>query len=195
MSFVLVGETGGNGEYSYEDDGTPFTGSQYVEFTNGDLYDVPQQDLEKGNFRRARKIKTNALKGAAKLLTFLIPFIPKRPLGKTKMKRFFVKHKVTNDILEVDSDRYSELFTNEPSHLVFGQMEWHISGPLYDINNLNYIQEGTVTKNARELEKLERTLPGASLYVRDLTFLSDPQYANQTPQITETLNIVLPSPA
>lgn len=195
VSFVLVGESGGNGEYYYEDDNTPFTGTQYVEMTNGDLYDVPPADLEKGIFSRARRIKTNRITDASKLINFLAPFIPLRLLGKTKMKRFFIKHKVTTQILEVDSDMYSELFTNDPSHLAFGSMDWHIAGPLYDINNLNYLEEGTVTKNARELDNLEKKLPGIKSYVRDLTFLSDPQYANQTPQITQTRNIVLPSPS
>lgn len=194
VQYLPFDERGGDGQFVYEDDNTPFSKNQYIELTNGDLYDVPSDDLEKGIFDRARKIKTNAIKDIRKLVNFLIPFIPKRKQGKTKIKRLFVKHKVTGKILEVDSDRYAELFTEEASHLAFGEMDWYIAGPIYDINTLNILQEGTTTKNARELDKLERTLPGIKSYVRDLTFLSDPQYVDQKPQPAQR-PIILPSPS
>lgn len=43
------------GRFSYEN-GEPFSGTRYVEFTNGDKYDVPVSDLDRGNFSRAKKI-------------------------------------------------------------------------------------------------------------------------------------------
>ncbi len=178
------------------ENGTPFTGSKYVELTNGTKYDVPSSDLEKGNFDRGRKLLTPInFRDPRLALSFLAPFIPKRKPGKTTIKRKFVKHNVTGKIIEVDDNKYQEVFTEEPSHLSFGELTWHIAGPRYDISSLNILQEGTVTKNAREVQALERKLPGVSSYVVDLTFLSDPQYVNQTPQIPLNINIVLPSPS
>lgn len=184
-------------EYRFQyEDGTGFEGTQYVELSDGTRYDVPPDDLEKGIFNRARKIIAPfVLPDVRASIDFLTPFIPKRKSGKTTMKRFFVKHKVTGKILEVDSDKYQELYTDESTHIAFGDLTWHIAGPLYDINILNMLQEGTVTKNTRELNNLEKTLPGIKLYVRDLTFLSDPNYADQKPQSPQNKNIVLSSPA
>jgi hypothetical protein len=178
------------------ENGTPFTGSKYVELTNGTKYDVPNSDLEKGNFDRGRKLLTPInFRDPRLALSFLTPFIPKRKPGKTTIKRKFVKHKVTGKIIEVDENKYQEVFTEEPSHLAFGELTLHIAGPLYDISSLNILQEGTITKNAREVQVLERSLPGVSSYLGDLTFLSDPQYVDQTPQIPLNTTIILPSPS
>jgi hypothetical protein len=177
-------------------DGTPFAGSKYVEFSNGVKYDVPEQDLQKGIFDRARKIETQVDTQDPKLLLdFLKTFIPKRPSGKPKTTRYFMKRKVDSKIVEIDKDSFDALNNGLPSHIVTGQMEWYTAGPLYDISSLNMTQEGTTTKNARELENLEKTLPGIKSYVRDLTFLSDPQYADQKPQIAQSPITSLPSPS
>ncbi len=106
-----------------------------------------------------------------------------------------MKRKVDSKIVEIDKTSFDTLNTGLPSHIVVGQMEWYTAGPLYDISSLNMTQEGTTTKNARELNNLEKTLPGIKSYVRDLTFLSDPQYADQKPQIAQKPITSLPSPS
>ena len=182
--------------FQYEDDSTGFEGISYVELPDGTRYDVPADDLKKGIFNRARKIIAPfVLPDIRSSINFLLPFIPKRKTGKVSIKRYFVKHKVTGQIVELDIETYTNLFTDEPSHVAFGELDWYIAGPLYDINNSNFLQEGTTTKNARGVDKLENNLPGIKFYVRDLTFLSDPQYVTQTPQTNQTLNIIVPSPS
>jgi hypothetical protein len=177
-------------------DGTPFAGSRYVQLSNGVKYDVPLEDLSKGIFDRARKIITQLDTQDPKLLlNFLKNFLPKRPSGKSKIPRYFMKRKADGKIVEIDKELFDVLNDGLPSHIAVGEMDWYISGPLYDISSLNTTQEGTTTKNARELDSLERTLPGIKSYVRDLTFLSDPQYANQKPQIVQNPITELPSPS
>lgn len=182
------------GRLQYED-GTPFGKSSYVELSNGLRYDVPADDLAKGIFDRAKKILAPTDFRDPKLsLNFLSAFIPTRPLGKTSIQRYFMKHKVTGKIVEIDLDTYSFLDNNRPSHIEVAQTTWHTAGPLYDINTLNITQEGTVTKNTRQLDELEKSISGIKSYVTDLTFLSDPQYKDQRPQPAST-NIILPSPS
>jgi hypothetical protein len=177
-------------------DGTPFAGTKYVELSNGVKYDVPPEDLAKGIFDRARKIITQTDTQDPKLLlNFLKNFLPKRPSGKPKISRYFMKRKADGKIAEIDKDLFDVLNDGLPSHIAVGEMDWYISGPLYDISSLNTTQEGTTTKNARELNSLERTLPGIKSYVRDLTFLSDPQYVDQKPQIVQKPITELPSPS
>jgi hypothetical protein len=177
-------------------DGTPFAGSRYVQLSNGVKYDVPLEDLSKGIFDRARKIITQLDTQDPKLLlNFLKNFLPKRPSGKSKIPRYFMKRKADGKIVEIDKELFDVLNDGLPSHIAVGEMDWYISGPLYDISSLNTTQEGTTTKNARELDSLERTLPGIKSYVRDLTFLSDPQYVDQKPQIVQNPITELPSPS
>jgi hypothetical protein len=122
-------------------------------------------------------------------------FIARKKAGQKQKHRYFVKHKVINKFTEVDQQTYNSLNTETASHLEFGQLVWHIVGPKYDINKLGMLQEGTVTKNKRQVEELQKTLPGISSYLTNLEFLSDPNYKDQEQTSSNILKIILPSPS
>ena len=183
------------GRVSFED-GTAFDTGKYVELSNGLRYYVPEDDLKKGIFDRAKKLLIDTDNLSPKLsLDFLKTFIPKRPSGKAKITRYFMKNKVDGKIVEIDRETFDRFNNGEPSHIAFAELPWYIAGPLYDETNNSMTMEGTVSKNQKELNSLEKTFPGIKSYVRDLTFLSDPQYVNQKPQEMSTPVTVLPSPS
>ena len=183
------------GRVSFED-GSTFATGKYVELSNGMKYYVPEDDLKKGIFDRAKKLVIDTDNLNPKLaLSFLKRFLPTRPSSKAKITRYFMKNKVDGKIVEIDRETFDRFYDGEPSHITFAQLPWYIAGPLYDVTENNMTLEGTVNKNKKELDILERTFPGIKSYVTDLTFLSDPQYANQTPQVINNPNIVLPSPS
>jgi hypothetical protein len=178
------------------EDGTPFSGSSFVRLSNGLKFQVPSDDLAKGIFDKAKKIVSPEDNINPKsILNFLKRFVPKRPSGTSKISRYFMKNKVDGKIAEIDRESFSRLNDGEASHVVVAELTWYIAGPLYDFTSNNMTLEGTVNKNSKELDILERKFPGIKSYVTDLTFLSDPQYANQTPQVISNPNIVLPSPS
>jgi hypothetical protein len=193
--YTVKQTTSTEGRFQYED-GTPFTQFDYVELSNGIKYDVPKSDLSLGDFRRAKKIISPVELLDPKLkLDISKSYIPTAPVGKVTINRYFVKHKVLNKFTEVDQQTYNALNTETASHLEFGQLVWHIAGPKYDINKSGMLQEGTVTKNKRQVEELQKTLPGVSSYLTNLEFLSDPNYKDQEQTSSNILKIILPSPS
>lgn len=187
--------TSTEGRFQYED-GTPFTNFNYVELSNGLKYDVSKSDLSVGDFRRARKIISPVELLDPRLdLDMLKSFIPTAPIGKVSINRYFIKHKVLNRITEVDQETYTRFNTDTPSHLEFGELVWHVIGPKYDINKLGMLQEGTVTKNKRQVDQLQKILPGISTYLTNLEFLSDPNFKDQLQTSSNIIKITLPSPS
>lgn len=183
------------GRFQYEN-GRPFSGTTYVEFSNGDKYDVPKADLEDGDFREAKKIQTpDDFVNFAQLLNFNKPFIPKRPENKLAILRYFARNKVNGKIVEIDYTTYGKLQgLNESSHVETAVLTWHITGPTFDSKVLNIFEEGTINKNKREVENLSLRFKGIENYVKDFKFLSDPQYVDME-EPTPNLHIVIPSPA
>lgn len=194
----VVKQIGGEHSYLQYTDGTSFTGTSVVELSNGTMYDVPPNDLARGIFDNAKKIKLdeNRVRSNPKLsLNFLKRFLPKRPTDKAKITRYFMKNKVNSKIVEIDRETFDKFNDGEPSHIAFAELPWYIAGPLYDVTANNMTMEGTVSKNQKELDFLEKTFPGIKSYARDLTFLSDPQYVNQEPQEITRPSTILPSPS
>lgn len=56
--YVIKQSLGAEDKLQYEN-GKPFSGTAYVEFTNGDKYDISVADLNRGDFRKAKKIIKN----------------------------------------------------------------------------------------------------------------------------------------
>lgn len=190
----------GTGEHSYLTyaDGTPFLGTSVVKLSNGTMYDVPPNDLARGLFDNAKKLRiTEVLTSSNPKLSisFLKNFVPERPSGKAKISRYFMKNKVDGKIVEIGRETFDRFNDGATSHIIFAELPWYIAGPLYDVTENNMTMEGTVSKNQKELDFLEKTFPGIKSYVRDLTFLSDPQYVNQKPQELTRLSTILPSPS
>lgn len=184
------------GRFQYET-GKPFSGTEYVEFSNGDKYDVPKEALVDGDFRKAKKLYTPTdLINYAFLLDFNKRYIPERPQNKLVIFRYFAKNKNSDKIIEIDYPTYSRIFPFLiNSYIQVGQLTWHIVGPPYDTKTLDIFEEGTINKNKREVEALNKSLQGIDTYVTDFRFLADPKYSDMTDPGENKVHIVLPSPA
>lgn len=184
------------GRFQYED-GRPFSGTEYVEFSNGDKYQVPNADLANGDFRKAKKLfAPTDLLNFALLLDFNKIYVPTRPDNRIAISRYFAKNKVNNQIVEVDYSTFTRALPfSKTTHIEVGRLTWHISGPSYDTNTLDLFEEGTITKNKREVDTLNKSLTGIDTYVTDFTFLSDPKYTQMVDPQNNTTVIQLPSPS
>lgn len=184
------------GRFQYEN-GKPFSGIEYVEFTNGDKYDVSKVALEDGDFRKAKKlIAPTDLINYVLLLNFNTTYIPERPKNKLAIFRYFAKNKVLGKIIEIDYNTYSRVAPYSRNyHIEVGRLTWHIVGPPYDTKTLDIFEEGTINKNKREVEVLNKSLQGIDTYVTDFRFLADPKYSDMTDPGENKVHIILPSPA
>jgi hypothetical protein len=184
------------GRFQYES-GQPFSGTEYVEFSNGDKYDVPKSDIANGDFRKAKKLfAPTDLLNFALLLDFSKIYLPTRPENKLSIPRYFAKNKVSNQIVEIDYSTYSRAIPfSRTTHIEVGTLTWFITGPPYDTNTLDIFEEGTISKNKREVDTLNKSMTGIDTYVTDFTFLSDPNYSQMVDPQENTITIQLPSPS
>ena len=123
-------------------------------------YDVIKQD------RKATQLK----------VTEALPHhTPERNDFKGYVDRYFAKNKATGSIIEISLETYLELKSEStkyhyPSYLIVN-LRWHTTYPVDDMQNNSYIIKGSRTKNAEEVAKAEKVLPGISTYLVDLTEL------------------------
>lgn len=154
-------------------DGAPYTKTSYIELSNGDAYDVPEEDLEKGSFVNAKKLILNLPKQIpGTLLTLIRSFIPKVKPGQRSIRRYFVRHKVANQVIEVSEEEYKEELLNPVPYKEVVQVDWIVSGPVEDYKVSGYMYEGLKSRNKKAILEAEKTLTGLSNYIDDYAFLA-----------------------
>lgn len=161
------------GRVEYED-GTPYTKGSYVELSNGDAYDVPSEDLERGDFSRARKLINTFLPLAIGTgLSLLRSFITKKRAGQKTISRYFVRHKSARQVIEVSEDEFRTELQNPVNYKQLVAVPWQISGPVedYEVNGFKY--EGVITRNKKAVEAAKGIIPTLDQYVTDYAFLAD----------------------
>lgn len=77
-------------------------------------------------------------------------------------------------IKEISKEIYTSLINQEPTYdyisNIIAKIPWKITGPLYDVYQNNIlIQPGIVDTNSRQLAITEKTFPGISDYLNNLT--------------------------
>jgi len=84
-------------------------------------------------------------------------------------RKYFAMHRSDKTILEINLRTYRELVakSNKYDHLLYviGMLTWDTTNPVGDVMQGKYLLEGSNTKNLREVEKLEKTLPGLKDYL------------------------------
>jgi len=84
-------------------------------------------------------------------------------------RKYFAMHRSDKTILEINLRTYRELVakSNKYDHLLYviGMLTWDTTNPVEDVMQGKYLLEGSNTKNLREVEKLEKTLPGLKDYL------------------------------
>jgi hypothetical protein len=178
------------------EDGTPFVKASYVELSNGDTYDVPEEDLAKGSFVRAKKLIINAgtqVPGTALLL--LRSFIPTVKPGQRSIRRYFVRHKVANQVIEVSEEEYKEELLNPVPYKEVVQVDWIVSGPVEDYKVKGYVYEGLKSKNKKAVLEAEKTLTGLSNYIADYAFLAQDVDKYPVEVVSDSAIFDIPSPS
>lgn len=178
------------------EDGTPYLKASYIELSNGDAYDVPEEDLERGNFERAKKLilsLNTQIPGT--LLSLLRSFIPKVKPGQRSIRRYFIRHKVVNQVIEVSEEDYKAEVLNLAPHKEAVQVDWIVSGPVEDYTVSGYIYEGLKSKNKKAILEAEKTLSGLSNYIDDFAFLAQDVGKYPVEQKVESAIFDIPSPS
>lgn len=84
-------------------------------------------------------------------------------------RKYFAMHRSDKTILEISLRTYRELVakSNKYDHLLYvvGMLTWDTTNPVEDVMQGKYLLEGSNTKNLKEVEKLEKTLPGLKDYL------------------------------
>lgn len=147
--------------------GNLFPGLSAILTSFGSYFDVPKEDLEKGNFDNATElfeVKESDLKKASS-------FIPKNiDYSRKTLKRSFLLNKVNGNLKEISPD---DKTINNPLYETKKTIEWEIQGPVEDTFFKGKLLEGAKTKNQRTINKTEKILPGISILLDPTEFVKE----------------------
>lgn len=95
---------------------------------------------------------------------------------RTYFTRYIIKYKLSSKpyFVETDKNEYYRLQqSSDQKYYYFSEVLWKISGPLYDVKQNNVlIVGGIIDSNKRSVQEAEKTTPGISNYLIDLTLYS-----------------------
>lgn len=95
--------------------------------------------------------------------------LPSETQKNGKGTRYFVQHRSSSQILEVSQKTYRALDAKDDKYdyMVYklGTVNWDFTLPLYDEAIGKYVLEGSNSRNLKEIEKTESTLPGIKDYL------------------------------
>jgi hypothetical protein len=95
---------------------------------------------------------------------------------RTYFTRYIIKYKLSSELYFVETDKneyYRLQQSSDQKYYYFSEVLWKISGPLYDVKQDNVlIVGGIIDSNKRSVQEAEKTTPGISNYLVDLTLYS-----------------------
>jgi len=151
------------------EDGTPYTKGSFIELSNGDAYEVPAEDLERGDFRRARRLITDLFTNIpGTLLSLLRSFIARKKAGQKQILRYFVKHKVVNKLNEVSEEDFRNEQDNPASYKEYYTIPWTVAGSQQDTIQNGFVYKGALTRNKEAVER-----EGLQGFITDYAFLTE----------------------
>jgi hypothetical protein len=172
--------------------GKLFNKREIIITSEGELYDVPPSDLEKGIF-------TNATQ-------YFIPTEEAQPLGNAfveptdkekeacKFERYFTKNKSTGKIKELTKADYQGASLSPKNYESFAKTDWIVCGPLPDQVINGYFLEGTESKNRKLVDELEKQIPGIQDVLTDYgQFVTDTTPPAPAPAPKTKITIPAPS--
>ena len=147
------------------EDGTPFKGWFFIIY-DGRAYEG------KGPFEAKEQLKLKVVYDAeqkAQSVSELKKHYPapsQQDYNVGTLRRYFVKRKVDNTIVEVNSSTYVR--TGSLPFYEGIEITWNLTGPVEDIKYSSYTMEGAASKNKKVIEQAEQTFKGLSQYLTDL---------------------------
>lgn len=139
--------------------GAFFNKPEVVLTSEGEFYDVPPSDLEKGIFTNATQLFPSPILETSNLInSFVQPTDSDKK--NCKFKRYFTKNTSTGKIKELSKSDYLNAKSSGKQYEKFAETSWEICGPLSDQDINGYFLEGTASKNKKLVDELEKQLPG-----------------------------------
>ena len=126
--------------------------------SEGELYDVPPEDLEKGIFTNATQYFIPSEEPQTPINAFVEP--SDKDKQACKFKRYFTKNKSTGKIKELTKADYQQASRGGKNYELFAETDWNLCGPLSDQDINGYFLEGTASKNKKLVDELETKIPG-----------------------------------
>jgi hypothetical protein len=121
------------------------------------------------------------------LAGLLAGFFKKKPtqseIDKGVTKRNFIQDKDNNKITETDPETYI-LAKASLQNSTFVEIDWVIGGPAEDKMFGKYTYEGSVSRNRKTIQALEKTMPGISTFITDYKYLAEELRVVQPEDIT-----------
>ena len=103
------------------------------------------------------------------LVGFFAPKLKKGDLTRGFFKRYFAQDSRTGKIVETDRESYLKI-QDTPSTKA-AEIVWHIKAPAEDLKVNGYKYEGSISKNKKTVEELNKIIPGASTFITDYALL------------------------
>lgn len=119
-------------------------------------------------------------------LGIFLPMLKKGDVKKGITKRYFIKDKVTNKIVETDLQTYQQA-RRIPSKIL-AEVDWNIKAPAEDLVINGYTYEGSASKNKKLIQSLEKTIPGISSFITDYSLLIQSLQPNTSTTQTVSIN-------
>ena len=173
--------------------GNIFNKTEIVVTSEGELYDVSPEDLEKGIFTNATQIFPPPV-----VLDPSIPSSYVEPTDSDKQacmfKRYFTKNKSNGKIKELTKADYQEGLIGKKNYELFAKTDWNLCGPLSDQEINGYFLEGTASKNKKLVDELEKKIPGIKDILTDYgQFVDDKTPPAPAPKASTKITVPAPS--
>ena len=114
-------------------------------------------------------------------VNFIQLLITNSDLIKGFIKRLFVKNKIDGKIIEVTQDQVQDY--SEINYYQISSLDWNITSPAEDVVVNGFVYEGSISKNKKAVEELNKTFTGISSYITDYS-----KYVQQDKTVEQTVD-------
>jgi hypothetical protein len=160
--------------------------------SEGEFYDVPPKDLEKGIFTNATQYFLPEGESAEIANAFVEPTDLDRE--NCSFERYFTKNTSTGKIKELRKVDYQSAKLNPKNYELFAKTDWNLCGPLSDQEINGYFLEGTASKNKKLVDELEKKIPGIKDILTDYSqFVDDKTPPAPAPKAPTKITVPAPS--
>lgn len=183
---------GSSGDFLADSVGNLFTKSKITQTSQGELYDVPPEDLEKGIFTNATQYFVPPQPPQALNNTFVEP--TDQDKKNCKFERYFTKNTVTGKIKELTKADYQDANLRGKPYELFAKTDWKVCGPLSDQDINGFFLEGTESINKKAVDNLEKQIPGIKDILTDYgQFVEDTTPPAPAPRPKTKITVPAPS--
>ena len=173
--------------------GELFSKPEVVVTSQGEFYDVPALDLERGIFSNATQLYPQIEDEITESVnSFVQP--TDREKQECKFERYFTKNTATGKIKELSKADYQSAKLTGKNYESFAKTDWIVCGPLPDQLINGYFLEGTESKNRKLVDELEKQIPGIQDVLTDYgQFVTDTTPPAPAPAPKTKITIPAPS--